>query len=136
MAAMPGNARFDKRVEFTSLALFYLGRTGYAVTQVFFQMSLACGNISSIIQSVQVMDFALAAIFGRSCAAPEIYPHFSFHCPDPVVGDITVFGPIYVLSIGFIITAVICAVSTAQGAQGGRGRQRRICSHAHACTLW
>lgn len=110
MAAMPGNAKFDKRVEYTSLAYFYLGKYGYGVTQLFFQLSLACNNISSIIQSVQVMDFALAAIFGKSCATPEFYPSFAFHCPDPVSGDITVFGDgVYVLSIGFILTALLCA---------------------------
>lgn len=62
-----------------------------------------------IIQSVQVMDFAIAAIAGKSCAVPEFYPNFGFHCPDPVSGDITVFGSIYVLSIGFIVTALVCA---------------------------
>jgi hypothetical protein len=96
-------------VEYTSLAFFYLGRYGYAITQFFFQFSLAFNNISSIIQSVQVMDFAIAAIFGKSCAVPEFYPDFSFHCPPAVDGDITVFGNIYVLSIGFILTALVCA---------------------------
>ena len=108
MAAMPGNAAFAKRVEYTSLSFYYLGRVGYLVTQFFFQFSLAFNNISSIIQSVQVMDFAIAAIFHRSCAIPEFYPHFSFHCPAPVTGDITVFGGIYVLSIGFLVTALVC----------------------------
>lgn len=108
MAAMPGNAAFAKRVEYTSLSFYYLGRYGYLVTQFFFQLSLACNNISSIIQSVQVMDFAIAAIFHRSCAVPEFYPHFSFHCPEAVSGDITVFGGIYVLSVGFLVTALVC----------------------------
>ncbi len=95
--------------QFTSLAYFYLGRVGYGVTQLFFQLSLACNNISSIIQSVQVMDFAIAAIFGKSCATPEFYPQFRFWCPEAVADDITVFGSMYLLSIGFIITALICA---------------------------
>jgi len=110
MAAMPGNAKFDKRVEYTTLAYYYLGRHGYGITQLFFQLSLACNNISSIIQSVQVMDFAIAGIFGHSCATPEFYPHFRFACPPAVSGDITVFGnDVYLLSIGFIITALVCA---------------------------
>ena len=72
MAFMPGNHSFDKRVEYTSLAYYYLGRTGYGITQLFFQFSLAFNNISSIIQSVQVMDFAIAAIAGKSCGIPEV----------------------------------------------------------------
>lgn len=48
MAFMPGNHRFDKRVEYTTLAFHYLGRTGYGITQLFFQFSLAFNNISSV----------------------------------------------------------------------------------------
>jgi hypothetical protein len=109
MAAMPGNHTFTKRVEYTGLAYYYLGQRGYYFTQFFFQFSLAFNNMSSIIQSVQVMDFALVAIFGKDCAIPEFYPNFSFHCPEPVKHDITPFGDIYLLSIGFIITALVCA---------------------------
>ena len=69
---MPGNHSFNKRVEYTTLAYYYLGRYGYGVTQFFFQFSLAFNNISSIIQSVQVMDFAIVAIAGKSCAIPEV----------------------------------------------------------------
>jgi len=115
MAAMPGNYNdkgdeFVQRVEYSSLARYYLpGRHSYMVAQLFFQLSLLCNNISGIIQSVQVMDFAIAAVAGKSCAIPEFYPHFSFHCPDPVDNHITVFGnDIYLLSLGFILTALVC----------------------------
>jgi hypothetical protein len=67
------------------------------------------GAVSMIIQSAQVMDFTIAAIFGKSCAVPEFSPNPGFHCPPAVSGDITVFGPsVYLLSAGFLATAAVC----------------------------
>lgn len=50
MAAMPGNHTFTKRVEYTGLSYYYLGKRGYYFTQFFFQFSLAFNNMSSIIR--------------------------------------------------------------------------------------
>jgi hypothetical protein len=70
-----------------SASFVFVSGYGYGVTQVFFQLSLACNNISSIIQSVQVMDFAIADIFGRSCSVPEFSPEFKFYCPEAIDGQ-------------------------------------------------
>jgi hypothetical protein len=72
-----------------SASFLFVPGYGYGVTQVFFQLSLACNNISSIIQSVQVMDFAIADIFGRSCSVPEFSPEFKFYCPEAIDGQRT-----------------------------------------------
>jgi hypothetical protein len=110
MAMVKGNSRFQKRIEFSSLAHHYFPRWGYLLTQIFFLLSLLCNNLTSIIQSVQVADWALIAAFNRSCALPEFYPSFSFYCSSAAVdtlGDNTPFGNIYLLSLGFLLTALI-----------------------------
>ena len=108
MALMRGNNRFQKRVEYTTVAEYYLPRNGYYVVQLFFQLCITCNNMSMIIQSVQVMDFTIVAIAGRSCALPQIVPHFGFSCPDPVVGDITPFGStMYLVPLGWFVTAAL-----------------------------
>jgi len=65
-------------------------------------------GISMIVQSVQVMDFTIGELFGRSCAIPEFYPNFNFGCPDPVSGSSTIFGDgVYVLPLGLIVTMLV-----------------------------
>lgn len=46
--------------------------------------------------------------FLSSLSFPQFYPSFSFHCPSPVDGSITPFGDMYLLSIGFVLTAIVC----------------------------
>jgi amino acid permease len=57
MAAMPGNHTFNKRVEYTTLSYYYLGKRGYYLTQFFFQFSLAFNNMSSIIRQKHAHTF-------------------------------------------------------------------------------
>lgn len=101
---------FERRVEYTTLAKELLSKRWYMTVQLTYQASLAFNNMAMIIQTVQIVDWAIAEIAGRSCATPEFYPRFRFHCPKSVEDGATPFGDsTYVLSIGFIITALVCA---------------------------
>ena len=109
MAMMPGNKRFGKRAEYTSITKHYLPRRLYLLSQLFFQTALLTNNISMIVQSIQVMDFTLAELFGRSCAVPQFYPEVLFHCPAPVQGFNTVFGGdgVYLVPLGWFVLMLV-----------------------------
>ncbi len=57
-----GNRHFDDRVEFASLAKFYLGRWPYVATQVVLNLALLSLNLVSILETVQVMDWYVVHI--------------------------------------------------------------------------
>jgi hypothetical protein len=108
MAMLPGNKRFQRRAEYSSITKHYLPSKLYYLSAAFFQCSLLATNVSMIVQSCQVMDFTLAELFGRSCAAPMIYPTLEFVCPPAVIGDITVFGSgVYLIPLGWFLTIAI-----------------------------
>ena len=60
MTLVPGNNRFQKRLEYTNIAHIYFPRWLYWVAQIFYQLSILAQNISMIIQSVQVCPPAQA----------------------------------------------------------------------------
>lgn len=68
MSNMPGNARFDKRYEYSTIVKYYFGQGWYIASQVGLNGALQSLNVISVIQSAQVMDNAISAIFGKSCA--------------------------------------------------------------------
>lgn len=68
MRRIPGNAGFKGRVEYTSIVKYFFGRGGYIAAQIGLNGALQSLNIISIIQSAQVMDNLITAIFGQSCA--------------------------------------------------------------------
>jgi amino acid permease len=61
MTLVPGNNRFQKRLEYTNIAHIYFPTWLYWIAQIFYQLSILAQNISMIVQSVQVMDFTLVA---------------------------------------------------------------------------
>jgi len=108
MAMMPGNKRFLKRAEYTSITEYYLPKKLNYVSLVFFHLSLLTNGISMIVQSVQVMDFTIAELFGRTCAVPQFSPEFMFGCPDPKTGFSTVFGDgVYLIPLGLFVTMMV-----------------------------
>ena len=108
MSMMPGNGRFQRRVEYTSVMKHYCTRRWYVLISLFYQLSLTITNLSLIIQSIQVMDFAIVAIADRTCAVPELYPTPSFHCPPPSHDLITPFeADVWVIPLGLFFTALI-----------------------------
>lgn len=105
---MPGNKRFGKRAEYTTITKHYLPPRLYWASQFFFQASLLANGVSMIVQSVQVMDFTIAELFGSSCALPQFHPTFAFHCPPAVTGESTVFGDgVYLVPLGWFVTALV-----------------------------
>lgn len=108
MAMMPGNKRFGKRAEYTSITKHFLPRKGYVLSQIFFNLSLSANMISMIVQSIQVMDFTIAELFGASCTVPQFLPSFSVGCPSPVENYNTVFGPgVYAVPLGWFVLLLI-----------------------------
>ncbi|KAK3234032.1 hypothetical protein CYMTET_55692 [Cymbomonas tetramitiformis] len=85
----------------------YFGRQGltYAITQFIFQFMLLTICMSTIIQSVQALDYMLVDIFGRSCAL-ELSPLPGFVCDDR--DGISPFKDLYVISAGYVICACVC----------------------------
>ena len=109
MSMMKGNERFGRSVEYSGVMRHYLSRPFFLLAFTFYQLSLLTTNISLIVQSVQVADFAIAAAFGRSCLLPQLTPTLAFTCPPAVdysAGGDTVFGDDRLgLPLGFFLTA-------------------------------
>lgn len=68
MAIVPGNRKYNKRIEYATLVRHFFGFKFYAVAQFFYVFSLQVLNIASITVSAQVMDSFLVFIFGESYA--------------------------------------------------------------------
>eukprot|EP00045_Choanoeca_perplexa_P005989 m.50187 g.50187 ORF g.50187 m.50187 type:complete len:387 (-) comp13400_c0_seq1:487-1647(-) len=77
MRKIPGNEHFRGRVEYTSLVEYYFGHKAYLAAQIGLSGALQSLNIISVVQSAQVMDNAISAIFGHSCGV-NISP-FALH---------------------------------------------------------
>jgi hypothetical protein len=67
MRKIPGNEHFRSRIEYTSIVDYYFGRKAYIAAQIGLNGALQSLNIISVIQSAQVMDNAISAMFGHSC---------------------------------------------------------------------
>ena len=115
MTLVPGNERFQGRVEMMFLAQELLPRLVYLTTIFFFIFNLQITNISAIIESAQTTDATLISIFGKTCGlnvVPDKNNHGGFQC----VGhhgagahniDDSPFGDSWVVSLGFILIAVV-----------------------------
>ena len=68
MERIPGNAGFRNRAEYATVVGHYFGRRASFVAQVGLNGALQSLNIISVVQSAQVMDVAISAIFGKTCA--------------------------------------------------------------------
>jgi hypothetical protein len=109
MSRLPSNKAFTRRVEYSDVMNHFLSRPLYWMSFICYQVALLSTNIALIIQSVQVMDFAIAAVLGHSCLIPQFAPSFAVYaCPSAVDGGITVFADgTYGLPLGFFLTALI-----------------------------
>ncbi|ELR19214.1 uncharacterized protein ACA1_263840 [Acanthamoeba castellanii str. Neff] len=103
MALVPGNERFQSRVEIEGLAKIFFNKWGYYLTLLFLIISLQATNISSIIISAQTVDFALVAMFKYTCGL-EFYPDFGYDSVTTAGHDSnTPFGDVIIISLGFVI---------------------------------
>ena len=124
MSRLPGNAEFEERIEMMYLARQVLAPLAYRVTIFLFVVNLQLSNITAIIQSTQTADYTIMAIAGSTCGV-EFYPHLSWNCVDgqqaaaqnSAAGSSTgddglsdadsPFGPVWVVSIGFVLVLII-----------------------------
>ena len=124
MSRLPGNAEFEERIEMMYLARQVLAPLAYRVTIFLFVVNLQLSNITAIIQSTQTADYTIMAIAGKTCGV-EFYPHLSWNCVDgqqaaaqnSAAGSSTgddglsdadsPFGPVWVVSIGFVLVLII-----------------------------
>ncbi|EGC28531.1 hypothetical protein DICPUDRAFT_51794 [Dictyostelium purpureum] len=106
MASIPGNPRFQLRVEFTMLCRFYFGKWGYIIAQIFINVALQATNVASIIICAQVMDSTLIAIFKKTCGL-QMAPHVEWICETSVSADSSPFSGYMFFTIGYLVVLVI-----------------------------
>eukprot|EP01117_Protostelium_nocturnum_P013077 TRINITY_DN4853_c0_g1_i1.p1 TRINITY_DN4853_c0_g1~~TRINITY_DN4853_c0_g1_i1.p1 ORF type:complete len:521 (-),score=123.74 TRINITY_DN4853_c0_g1_i1:49-1611(-) len=106
MEKVPGNERFQGRVEFSGVAKEFLPKWGYVITVLLFIGSLLALFITSVVISAQTVDIAIVAIFKKTFAL-EFYPHFGFVSVSDLPTGVSPFGPSFVLSLGYLITLAV-----------------------------
>jgi len=106
MSRVPGNEKFQGRIELTTLAKVYFGRLGFYITIILFVFSLQSMNIASIIESAQTMDITILAVTTITCGL-EFFPSPGFICARVPGTDASPFGSIFIISIGFIFVLLI-----------------------------
>jgi Transmembrane amino acid transporter protein len=74
ISKVPGNATFKKEVEFSEVFRIFGGQRWFLVTQVLFLCCITCLNISSIVDTVQVVDTVAGIWWPGGSAAIHIQP--------------------------------------------------------------
>ncbi|KAL6044765.1 hypothetical protein QOT17_023147 [Balamuthia mandrillaris] len=105
IARLPGNDRFQLRVEYANAVRHYFGRAWHFVFQVFLNVSLQTMNVASIIICAQSMDSFLIYLFHHSWAL-EIYPHPSFIGTESI--DDLYKGSALHLTVGYLLVMAAC----------------------------
>ena len=82
MRSMPGNGRFQRRVEFSDVFMHYMGRRWATATHAAFFLCLMAQNVAAIVATAQVVDAAIAAYLPFPTAALQLWPS-----PEVVVWD-------------------------------------------------
>jgi len=124
MRCIPGNEHFRDRIEYSTIMKYYFGRKWYIAAMIGLNGALQALNIISIMQSSQVMDSAIAKMFGATCGlnftpfqnvwtddqnVPHDVAHSNdfFSCLTPLADTGNGWGCHIVLSAGFIVTAAM-----------------------------
>lgn len=68
ISKVPGNADFSRTVEYSDAFRIFWGQRAYIVTHVAFFLCITCLNISSIVDTAQIIDQIIAHIFGHTSA--------------------------------------------------------------------
>ena len=106
MSLIPGNVQWDKRIEYPDLVMAYTNRRGFWVAQIFVNISLHAMNVASIIVTGQVMDVVLIKVLGESCGL-QLYPHVGWQCVHEVSRDVSPFGPVFIITLGYFLCLVL-----------------------------
>ena len=75
VSRIPGNARFEQRVEYSTAFQYFLGRRWFLVTQVTYFLSLFLQNVAAIVSTAQVVDSLVANCIAGGAYGYQIYPH-------------------------------------------------------------
>ena len=107
MQAFSGNSHFTKRLEITDTSYYLLPKWAYflcafTVVGVFFSQ-----NLTNILVTSQVMDSTLLAIFGRVYAF-DMGSLKGLVATVAPLGEDSVFGDEYVISMGYALVLVVC----------------------------
>ncbi len=65
MALIPGNDKYQKRIEFVNLVEYYFGKKAYYVFQIMLAVNLSSSNLASIRVSAQVINQIIFTKFGN-----------------------------------------------------------------------
>ena len=123
MECMSGNEGFCSRVEYSTIVGHYFGRRWYIAAQIGLNGALQSLCIISVVQSAQVMDVLISALFTQTCAINltpfALMLHGNFTVPGSAAllscVDTTDFsatggnpwGCHVVLSLGFVLVAAM-----------------------------
>ena len=100
MALMPGNRKFEKRVEYINVVEHYYGTRARTIFVVFLNITMQAYNIASIVICAQAFDFFLQKAFGHTWAL-EFYPNAGFVTIDQV--DYLYSSSCISISLGYIL---------------------------------
>jgi amino acid permease len=102
MALIPGNERFQKRIEYANLTHILFGPKFYVVQQICYNLAMQSLNIASIVVTAQPVDSLFIFIFGKTWAW-VFYPQFT-------VTQVTSINDLYgdknfmiAISLGYLI---------------------------------
>ena len=108
IALIPGNARYDRRFEFSSCIAYYW-HSQPALTRlssVLLNITIQSYNLASIVICAQSVDQAAIELFGRTFAL-TLYPHAAFTAVDQAAFDLLTNGSFSLsISLGYLI--VVC----------------------------
>jgi hypothetical protein len=78
ISKVPGNKQFRKEIEFSEAFFMFWGRKWFLFTQTVYFSCVTCLNISSIVDTAQVVDTFVGHWIGRGGAVALQIPQFSF----------------------------------------------------------
>lgn len=78
ISKVPGNKQFRKEIEFSEAFFMFWGRKWFLFTQTVYFSCVTCLNISSIVDTAQVVDTFVGHWIGREGAVALQIPQFSF----------------------------------------------------------
>ena len=68
ISKVPGNADFSRTVEYSDAFRIFWGQKAYILTHVAFFVCITCLNISSVVDTAQIIDQIIAHVFGYTSA--------------------------------------------------------------------
>ena len=107
IALIPGNARYDRRFEFSSCIRYYWPRPLHRLSSLLLNITIQSYNLASIVICAQSIDQALIELFGRTFAL-TLYPHAAFTSIDQPTFDALTNGSFSLsITLGYLIVVLI-----------------------------